>query len=90
MNKKRIKILLGVIILIFVSIVVLVGFALSKNPLWVYEMVASKMTQSVTNPPSSITKYTFNCQVVYYISSDCCDQYNKLLDLQGQYLCAPS
>ena len=72
------------------SIAVLVGFALSKNPLWVYEMIASKMSQPVTNPPSSITKYTYNGQIVYFISSDCCDQYDNLLDLQGQYLCAPS
>jgi hypothetical protein len=88
MNKK-IKILVGVIILGLITIVFTVGFALSKNPFWVYQMVATKMTQAVTNPPGSITKYTYNGQTVYYVSSGCCDQYNVVLDQQGQYLCAP-
>jgi hypothetical protein len=61
-----------------------------NNPNWVDEMIATKMNQSVTNPPSSIIKYNYNGQIVYYVSSDCCDQYNKVFDLQGQYLCAPS
>ena len=88
--KKMVKVILGIIIIFIISIIIFLGVALSRNPFWVYQLIVKKMTQTVTNPASSIAKYTYNGQTVYYISSGCCDKFDDVYNLQGQYLCAPS
>lgn len=41
------------------------------------------------NPPASITQYTYNGQIVYYITANCCDQYNQLFDSNCNLICSP-
>ena len=42
------------------------------------------------NPPAEVNEYTYNGKTVYLFSSNCCDQYNILVDENCHYLCAPS
>ena len=42
------------------------------------------------NPPAEVNEYTYNGKRAFLFSSDCCDNYNVLLDENCNYLCAPS
>lgn len=61
----------------------------TDNPAWVDQLIQQFEKQPVGNPPQSIWRYEYNGQVVYYIPSQCCDQFSTLLDAQGNVLCAP-
>ncbi len=41
------------------------------------------------NPPASVTQYSYNSQIVYYITANCCDQYNQLFDSNCNLICSP-
>ena len=45
--------------------------------------------QPIANPPISVYQYTYNNQLVYYISSPCCDQYSTLYDINCNVICHP-
>ncbi len=45
--------------------------------------------QAVTNPPRSVYSYQYNRKTVYYITSDCCDQFNTLYDVNCNIICFP-
>jgi hypothetical protein len=42
------------------------------------------------NPPAEVSQYEYNSKQVFLFSSDCCDQYNVLVDVSCNYVCAPS
>ncbi len=42
------------------------------------------------NPPAQVNEYKYNGKTVYLFSSNCCDQYDVLLDAECNYICAPS
>jgi hypothetical protein len=42
------------------------------------------------NPPAEVTEYRYNGKRVFLFSSNCCDQYNEVVDESCQYICAPS
>jgi len=42
-----------------------------------------------TNPPTEVWKWEDEGKIYYYISSDCCDQYNYLFDSNCNQVCAP-
>ena len=42
------------------------------------------------NPPAQVDEYVYNGKSVFLFSSDCCDQFNSLLDEQCNYVCAPT
>ena len=42
------------------------------------------------NPPAEVNEYTYNGKRAFLFSSDCCDNYNVLLDENCNYICAPS
>ena len=44
----------------------------------------------VWNPPATISKYSYRGQTVYLASSNCCDQFNNLIDELCNSVCAPS
>jgi len=46
--------------------------------------------QSVANPPIGIYQYRYNGDLVYYVSSPCCDQYTTLYDENCNIICQPS
>ncbi|WP_240409923.1 DUF6970 domain-containing protein [Flavisolibacter nicotianae] len=42
------------------------------------------------NPPAQVEEYVYNGKRAFLFSSNCCDQYNELVDENCNYLCAPS
>jgi len=45
--------------------------------------------KEVRNPPAKVSKWEVDGQTYYYITSDCCDQYNYLYDKDCNVVCAP-
>lgn len=43
----------------------------------------------VQNPPAEIWKWEVDGEVYFYITSDCCDQFNILYDKNCNIVCAP-
>ena len=46
-------------------------------------------SESVRNPPAEVWKWEADGQIYYYITSDCCDQYNYLYNNNCEVICAP-
>lgn len=44
---------------------------------------------TVQNPPAEVWKWEVDHNVYYYITSDCCDQYNYLHNENCEIVCAP-
>lgn len=42
------------------------------------------------NPPAEVCEYSYKGKRVFYFSSNCCDQYNQVVDDNCNYICAPS
>ncbi|MHB8905889.1 MAG: DUF6970 domain-containing protein [Melioribacteraceae bacterium] len=59
------------------------------NPYWVEKLIAEFKSQPVGNPPQSIWRYEYKGKIVYYIPPQCCDQFSKLYDENGNILGAP-
>jgi len=47
------------------------------------------LMNEVTNPPTQVWKWEDNGNTYYYITSDCCDQYNYLYTINCEIVCAP-
>jgi hypothetical protein len=62
--------------------------ASTKLPLCLEEMIDTMKKKSL-NLPESITMYTYKSQIIYYVVSGCCDQYNPVYDSECNYLGAP-
>lgn len=62
--------------------------ASTELPLCLEKMIDSMKKESL-NLPESITMYTYKSQIVYYVVSGCCDQYNPVYDSECNYLGAP-
>jgi hypothetical protein len=45
--------------------------------------------EEVRNPPAQVWRWEVDEQTYYYITSDCCDQYNYLYDENCNVVCAP-
>lgn len=45
--------------------------------------------ESVRNPPAQVWKWVADGQTYFYITADCCDQYNYLYDENCNEVCAP-
>ncbi|MHB1148277.1 MAG: DUF6970 domain-containing protein [Lutibacter sp.] len=45
--------------------------------------------EEVRNPPAQVWKWEVDGQTYYYITSDCCDQYNYLYNSNCEVICAP-
>ena len=45
--------------------------------------------EEMRNPPAQVWKWEVNRQTYYYITSDCCDQYNYLYNNNCDIICAP-
>lgn len=46
--------------------------------------------EAVTNPPRSVYSYQYKGKIVYYITSNCCDQYNNIYDVNCNLICSPN
>ena len=58
-------------------------------PACITNMITSLQQQAPHNAPAEIYEYYYNSQRVFYVTSDCCDQYNYLYDTNCNVLCAP-
>ena len=45
--------------------------------------------EPVRNPPAEVWKWEEGKKMYYYITSDCCDQYNYLYNDNCEVICAP-
>ena len=45
--------------------------------------------EEVRNPPAQVWKWEVDEQTYYYITADCCDQFNNLYDEKCNVVCAP-
>ena len=62
----------------------------SKIPACILQRIEEIKKENKWNPPAEINEYEFQGKKVYLISSNCCDQYNSLVDSDCQVICAPS
>lgn len=57
------------------------------------DCIETKITElknaPVQNPPAEVWKWEVDGEVYYYITSDCCDQFNILYDIECNISCAP-
>ena len=61
----------------------------TENPEWIEDLILQFKNEPVGNPPKSIWRYSYNDQTVYYVPTQCCDQYSTLYDENGNILGAP-
>jgi hypothetical protein len=62
----------------------------SEIPTCIQAKIDQIKAQPKWNPPATVNEYIYQGKHVYLISSDCCDQYNQLVDENCNILCAPS
>lgn len=58
-------------------------------PSCINEKIELIKNNNVTNPPTQVWKWEVDGETYYYITSNCCDQYNNLYNEQCELICAP-
>jgi hypothetical protein len=58
-------------------------------PDWLNKQISEFQDAPLGNPPQSIWQYEYKGSTVYYIPSQCCDQFSQLFDSNGILICAP-
>ncbi len=58
-------------------------------PSCIIDIIHQIENEEVRNPPAKVVKWEVNGQTYYYITSDCCDQFNYLYDVNCNVVCAP-
>ncbi len=66
------------------------GGALADIPACIQTRIDSIKNLPKWNPPATVEEYRYKGQRVFLFSSDCCDQYNQVLDSSCAYICAPT
>lgn len=51
--------------------------------------IAELEAKPVYNPPASIWKWVYQDSTYFYVTADCCDQFNELYTAGGELLCHP-
>lgn len=64
--------------------------SLEGLPLCIRQKIQRIKLEPVWNPPATVHEYEYNGRTVYGFSSNCCDQYNVVVDEHCNYICAPS
>lgn len=64
--------------------------SIADIPSCVQAKITRIQQQPTWNPPATVTEYHYNGKRVFLFSSDCCDQYNEVVDAECNYICAPS
>lgn len=59
-------------------------------PACIEQRIEAIKKQEKWNPPAEVFEYNYKGKKVYYFSSNCCDQYNTVVDEQCNQICAPS
>ncbi|MEP6994892.1 MAG: hypothetical protein ABI968_10255 [Acidobacteriota bacterium] len=60
-----------------------------SNPAWLDRLIAQVQSKPVTNPPTTIYRYVYRGETVYYRTSRCCDIRSVVYDRNGAVLCEP-
>ena len=79
---------------IFLGIIVLLATCDQSNldidaPSCIEQKIAEILDVAVANPPTQVWKWEVDDEIYYYITADCCDQYNYLYDENCEIICAP-
>lgn len=61
----------------------------ADSPAWLRALITRIESEPVTNPPSSIVRYRYRGEMVYFRPSRCCDVYSDLYDSTGVLICHP-
>ncbi len=61
----------------------------SDAPSCIEKKIKKIKKERVRNPPAKVWKWEVDGQVYFYITSDCCDQFNYLYDNYCNIVCAP-
>ena len=64
--------------------------ASSNTPICILNKIEQIKAQPKWNPAAIVNEYQYQGKQVFLFSSNCCDQYNKLYDINCNYICAPS
>ena len=60
-----------------------------ETPICIKNKIEELRKLEVYNPPAQIWKWEVDNQFFYYITSNCCDQYNYLYNENCEIICAP-
>lgn len=60
-----------------------------QRPTWLNALIAQMQSEPVTSPPSSIVRYRYRGDFVYFRPARCCDFPSVLYDTQGAVVCNP-
>ena len=58
-------------------------------PICIENKIEEIIDNEASNPPTQVWKWEVDNQIYYYITSDCCDQFNYLYTENCDILCAP-
>ncbi len=61
----------------------------NTTPTCIEDKINQIKQERVRNPPASVWRWKTNTTTYYYITSDCCDQFNYLYDTMCNRICAP-
>ena len=61
----------------------------SDLPVCIENKIMEIVSNDVTTPPTQIWKWKDNGNTYFYITSNCCDQYNYLFTENCEIVCAP-
>lgn len=60
-----------------------------KLPQCIEAKIEILKNKPVQNPPAQVWKWQNDSKTFYYVTSDCCDQYNYLFNDSCEIICAP-
>lgn len=60
-----------------------------ETPTCIENKIEAIKNNNVTNPPTQVWKWEDNGNTYFYITSNCCDQYNFLYTNNCEVVCAP-
>ncbi len=65
------------------------GNSSTNNPSWVNDFIKKEESNTVANPPASLTKCIYKNQTVYYVPPRCCDIPSVVFNDKGETICSP-
>lgn len=82
-------------IILLVAVIILTSNCKSSEnednhlPPCIENKIAEILANEVSNPPTEVWKWDVDDKTYYYITSDCCDQFNILYSENCEMICAP-
>jgi len=61
----------------------------APHPSWVGALIVQIQNEPVTSPPSSLLRYRYHGETVYFRPARCCDIWSDLYDRHGVVICHP-